>query len=366
VKNFLVASLILVACGDNGNNPPADAHVAIDSPAIDAAPAVPKVVAVAGDFTTPPGVMSVLNTSTLAVQQNVAAAVVTDDPQLRHIGHELYVIDRDTNNITVLDDTTYTLIGQMATGAGTNPQDVAIVGDKLYVPALASKGVVIGTLGGSTSVLDLTGAAAVNSIDTTPDCVGAYAVGTDVYVVCENLDESNGFTPRGPGVLIVIDSTTDTMRTKVMLPMQNPQGFIKQMGANLIVASNDGAAGCTTTIAPGATPTATCLTQNTDLGGPPIAFDISGTKIWFAYAASDFSHQWARAYDTTTSSYAPNLTPDSQDIFDIAVCPNHKVAVTDGTTNANGFRLYNGTTEATTSALAIGLKPAFANGLVCY
>ena len=365
MKKFLVASLFLVACGDNLARTN-DATVSIDTPSstIDAAPAIPKAVAVGGDFSTK-GEISALNTSTLAVSQNLVAAAATDDPQLRHIDGKLYIVNRDTNNITVLDDTTYALVGQMATGAGSDPQDVAVVGSKLYVPAYLGKGVAIGTVGGTATMLDLTGAGAVNSIDMTPNCVGAYPVGTDVYVVCENLDETNMSTPRTNGVLIVIDSTTDTVRTKISLPMKNPQGFIKAMGTDLIVVSND-SAGCTTKIVPGATPTATCITTNTDLGGAPLAFDVSGTKIWFAYTP-DFSSYYARAFDTATTAYAANMTSAGETPYDIAVCPNGKIALTDGTMNATGFRLYgsNGV-ELTTTALSIGIGPAFGNGLVCY
>jgi len=328
MKKFLVASLFIVACGDNGSTT-TDAPVSIDSPSsIDAAPAIPKAIAVAGDFAAPPGVISSLDLGTLAVHQNLVAAVVTDDPQVRKIGSKLYVVNRDTNNITVLDASTYALIGQLATGAASNPQDVAVVGDKLYAPALGTKGVVVGTLGSTPTVIDLSGADGVNDPDGKPDCVGAYAVGTDVYVVCEDLD--NNFTPRAAGELVVIDSTTDTIRTKLALPVANPQGFIKALGTDLIVTTYDSPAGCTIKITPGATPSATCVTQNADLGGTPIAFAVSGTKLWFA------------------------------------VCPNGKVVVADATLNAAGLRVYSGATETTTAALSVGIPPAYGNGLVCY
>jgi hypothetical protein len=365
MKKFLVASFVLVACGDNGSVQ-TDAHISIDTPpTIDATPAIPKAVAVGGDFSTK-GELSALNTSSLYVSQNLVAAAVTDDPQLRHLGDKLYIINRDTNNITVLDDSTYALVGQMATGAGSNPQDVAVVGTKLYVPALGTAGVVVGTLGGSTTTIDLGGASGVNDPDGKPDCVGAYAVGTDVYVVCEDL---NNFVPRGNGVLVVIDSGSDTIRTVVTLPVANPQGFIKALGAHLIVSTYDSPAGCTIEVVPGTTPTATCLTQNADLGGTPISFDVSGTKIWFAYATGTFPNQilYARSFDTGTSTYAANLTPSTQLVQDVAACPNGKIAVTDATMNAAGLRLYSATgTELTTSAQSIGIGPVFGDGLVCY
>ena len=362
---LVVPFLFSVACGDNGATSTTDARVDTAATA-DASAAVPRAVAVAGDFSAPPGTIGALKLDSLTVQQGLIAGVVTDDPQLRKIGNTLYVVNRDTNNVTGIDATTFALRGQLGTGAGSNPQDVAVVGSTLYVPVLGGTGVVYGKLGDSTfTAIDL--AATVNDPDGKPDCTSAIAVGTDVYVGCADL---SGFSPRGNGVLVVIDSMTNTVRTHISLPVANPQALSKMMGTNIIMTTYDSPAGCTVKITPGTTPTAECLTMNAALGGQPIAFDVAGTTLWFAYSAADFSHNWARSYDTTTSTYAANkLTPDTQSVTDIAACADGKVVVMDapaGSTNPGGFRVYQGTTELTTTALPLGIKPVYGDATVCY
>jgi DNA-binding beta-propeller fold protein YncE len=362
---LVVPFLFAIACGDNALQPPADAGV--DSkPTADAAPATPRAVAVAGDFTAPPGTIGALLVDSLTVQQGLIAGVVTDDPQLRKLGGKLYVINRDTNNITGIDATTFAVLGQLGTGAGSNPQDVAVVGDTLFVPVLGGTGVVYGKLDDATfTAIDL--ASAVGDPDGHPDCTSAIAVGTDVYVGCGDLDN---FSPRGNGVLVVIDATTKTVRTHVALPVPNPQALSKMVGPDIVITTYDAAAGCTIKVTPGATPTAACLTMNSALGGQPIAFDVSGTTLWFAYSAADYSHSWARSYDTTTATYAATqLTPDTQAITDIAACPDGKVIVMDapfGAAKPGGFRVYHGTSELTTAALPLGIKPVYGGATVCY
>src|SRR3954467_7830451 len=90
----LIAStvLALAACSDS-SGPPRSAGP-------------PRAVVVAGDKTAGGlGVLSTLDPATGVVQINVGPAMaVGTDPVLRHIGNELFIINRAQNNITILDD----------------------------------------------------------------------------------------------------------------------------------------------------------------------------------------------------------------------------------------------------------------------
>src|SRR5262249_55743956 len=151
-------------------------------------------------FGVPPGVLSTLDPATQAVRQNVSAGLVGSDPFLRHLGDRLYIVNRGEGNITILDASSLFYLDQLATGGGTSPQDVAVVGDKLYVPALGSSGVVVLQHGEEPKSIDLS--AMVGDPDGKPDCVSAYAVGDKVYVACGLLDGT--FTPRAVGQVAVI------------------------------------------------------------------------------------------------------------------------------------------------------------------
>ncbi|MEO8553162.1 MAG: hypothetical protein ABI678_24485, partial [Kofleriaceae bacterium] len=298
MKSLLVLPLVLVACGDNlagsnGNAGPDGGNPGIDG-------AGPPIRAIAAEppanFGPPPGILSVLDVATLKLKQGVASGVVGGDPFLKRLDDRLYIVNRTENNVTVLDASTLQYLGQLGTGAGSNPQDVAVAGDKLYLPAFGTAGVVVGKLGSlATTTIDLN--AAVGSTDGKPDCVGVAAVGTDVYVTCENLV---AFAPATVGKLVVIDTATDTVRTHIDLPVKNPQNLIATLSDHsLIVSSYDKALGCTMKITPGTTPTATCLVQNSALapaGAEPTHVATDGTKLWFA-ATTDYVDGGLRRYD---------------------------------------------------------------------
>jgi hypothetical protein len=342
-----------------------DAGVGDDSGGSASAAPLYKAVVLGADFSSGTGIVSRLDLATLSMQTNAIAGVATSDPVIRHLGDKLYIVNRFVGeNVTILDAKTLSPVDQISTGANSNPQDVAVVGDKLYVPAFGGAGVVTGKIGDTdATMIDLN--AAVGSSDGKPDCVGVAAVDTDIYVTCENLVS---FAPASVGKLVVIDSTTDTIRTHIDLPVQNPQNLIAEMPDHtLVVSSYDKAAGCTMQITPGATPTATCLVSNSQLaqnGAEPTHIAVQGGKIWFA-ATTDYVDGGLRSYDTATSMMGAMVAPASENIRDIAVCPDGKLVVAD-TAGSGGLRVYNNGAELTTAAIAIGLPPGFGNNLVCY
>jgi hypothetical protein len=181
--------------------------------------------------------MSVLDIDSKTVTMNVApAGAVGADPILRKFGNELFVVNRnDGNNVTILDASDYSLKEQLATGAGSNPQDVAIHGDKLFVPALGTAGVVVLTRGSTAiTTVDLTAL----DPDGKPDCVSAYTVGDQVYVVCGTLDGS--FEPRGSGKLVAIDANTLVASAAGDQGNRNPLGNLEKLpdgvvGGDLVI-----------------------------------------------------------------------------------------------------------------------------------
>ncbi|MEP6860780.1 MAG: hypothetical protein ABJE66_09185 [Deltaproteobacteria bacterium] len=367
MKALLALPFMLFACGDNlagyANSGSPDAHQAGSA---DAGPQPIRALAAEppANFGPPPGILSLLEVDTLTMHQNVEGGLAGGDPFIKKLGDRVYIVNRTDNNVLALDARTLQFVGQLGTGPGSNPQDVAVVGAKLYVPAFGTAGVVVGTLGGSDlKTIDLN--AAVASTDGKPDCVGVAAVGTDVYVTCENLVS---FAPATVGKLVVIDSTTDTVKTHIDLPVQNPQNLIAELPDHtLVVSSYDKAAGCTIQITPGATPTATCLVGNTQLatgGAEPTHIAVQGGKIWFA-STTDYTDGGLRSYDTATSMMGELVAPSTENIRDIAVCPNGKLVVAD-TAGTGGLRVYQDGAELTTAALPIGLPPGFGNNLICY
>jgi hypothetical protein len=371
----LVLVISVAACGDN-LKATSDAHGASpDAPADAFVPTTPRAVVAAPpeNFGPPPGILSDLDVATRTVTQNLGGGLVGDDPFLRMYNGTLYIINRsDGDNVTILDAGSMTYTNQIATGTGSNPQDVAVVGDKLYVPALGTAGVVVLSQSGGamTGTIDLN--AATGETDGKPDCVSAFVVGTDVYVACDLLDSN--FKPKGNGKIVVIDSATDTVRTTITLPVPNPQNeFAVLPTGDLLIAAESfdtPTTGCIARITPGATPTSTCAIMNSDLGGTANHIDVqtgATPTVWAAVSSFDFTTATLHAWDVTTATlHAGSISSADEMINDVAACPDGTIVAADATMAAPGLRMFTGTTETTTAALPFGLPPGFGNGLVCY
>jgi hypothetical protein len=364
--------LAVSACGDNRAAP--DAGVPVDAPA-----GPPRAVVVAGDFMAGhPGVLSTLDPATNAVMANVGPPLaVGDDPILRHFGSELFIVNRaDGNNVTILDDQTLQLKEQLGTGAGSNPQDVAVTGNKLYVATFGGKGLVMLTRGSATiTTIDLS----ADDPDGKPNCNSVYFVGSDLYVSCELLDDTmQFFPPRGPGKVYVINTATNTIRTALTLGHPNPLGVFERIpssapsgGGDLVMPTIDFAdgSGCVERITTGAAPAAAgCMIDNTDLKSyaSRMAFQVD-KDIAITWIATGYPKTELLAYDMTIKLlWAGALNASTELIGDIALCPAGELVVTDTTMNANGLRIYNEGGELTRAALPIGLPPTSAHGVVCY
>jgi hypothetical protein len=362
----LASAAALAGCSDDSRtNPPAGP---------------PRAVIVAGDFNPGhPGVLSTYDPASGMVRMNVGPAMaVGDDPMLRHIGRELLIVNRnDGNNVTILDDQTLAFKEQLGTGPSSNPQDVAVIGNKLYVPTYGTAGVTVLTRGSTaTAVIDLS----VDDPDRLPNCESIYLVGKDLYVACQLLDNSQEFLPpRGPGKVYVIDTATDRVRATLTLGHQNPFSLLEQVpvgaphAGDLVVGTVrfDDGSGCVERITPGATPVVSgCLVSNADLGGyaSRIAFEAdAGGSITFFAVPTTFPDSNLRAFDMPTSLlWSGSLNKSTEIVNDVVVCPEDQIVVADTTKDANGLRVYEGSAEKTTAALPIGLPPTSTHGLVCY
>lgn len=375
-RTLVLVLLSLAACGKKQlPSIPIDAAPDAAMAPGDAPPPQPFAAAVAGDFMST-GVFSTLDVPSLSVTKNAVAGVAGDDPFLRHYGNELYIINRaGGDNVTILNAQTLALEEQLATGASSNPQDVAVVGNKLYVPALGTAGVVVLTRGSSaTKTIDLS--TAVGDPDGKPDCVSAYAVGSDVYVACGLLDAS--FKPRGPGQVAVIDTATDTVRTTVALPFANPQNmFVRaapggMYGDDLLISLvpdfQNYATGCFAWVKAGATPTSGCAVTNQQLRGFVDHADVDASgQLWLAAAAYDasFNQSGKLVSMSNAGALGTPVSASGEVIVDVAACPDGSIVAGDAAMNAAGLRVFANGAERTTAALPFGLSPG-GNGIVCY
>jgi hypothetical protein len=378
----LVAAAALAGCGDDvhahAGGPDARAGGPDAAPGTDAGPSATAVI-VAGDFNVT-GFLSTVSLPDLTVTPNAVAGVAGGDPFLRRWGDELFVVNRDSgDNVTILDRGTLQLVQQLATGSGSNPQDAAPVGRKVYVPALGTAGVVVLDRDhpGSPTTIDLS---SLDPADGLPDCISAYPVGTTLYVACGLLDDN--FQARGPAKVAVIDTTTDTMIGSFDLPASNPIGFFVRtpdtstFGGDLVIglapSFTDYATGCLARVGTGASPAADgCAATNADLGGLANHYEVSpdGAALWIDVTTYDSSFNLSGkvvAQDLATGELGTPMTGAGEVITDVAACPGGWAVVVDGTFGAAGVRVYEDGAELTTDALDIGGAPAYGNNVTCF
>ena len=369
-----LTALFVLACGDNGG--PSDQPDA--SPGVDAAIATVDLVAVAGDFDAT-GVYSIVKVPRggAADMPNALAGVAGGDPVVRRFGDELIIVNRlGGDNVTIVNGRSHSLVRQIATPAGSNPQDVAVVENKLYVPALASSDLLVfdKSTGAALPGIDLS---SLDAADDQPDCVSAVAVGSKVFVACGQLDEN--FAARGVGKLAVIDTSDDSLETMVDLPVNNPTGFLQTTPSASVFAGDllvpmipdyvDTTTSCIARVATTSPYASSCAITGTELGGYPNRVEASrdGLLLWIVvngFGAAPFGH--LRGFDLGSGDLWPgSVSPEAQVITDVTVCEGGYVVVSDRADGASGLRLYNGVTEQTTAPIAIGLAPGYGNNLAC-
>ena len=374
---LLLFTTAVAACGDNLDAPDAG----MSGPSVDAAPLPPRAVVVAGDFVPGhPGVLSVVDIATKTVTTNAApAGAIGEDPVLRKKGDELFVVNRASgNNVTILKASDFSLVEQLGTGAGTNPQDVVAIGNKLYVATLGNKGGVILTRGSTTiTTIDLS----ADDPDGKPNCNSVFYANSKLFFSCGLLDDTNMFLPpRGPGKIYIVNPSTGTVEGSLTLTTKNPIALLEQipLGApkagDLLLPTIDFSTGmgCVERIVTTGTPaSAGCVVDNAVLGGFAFASRIAFQGNHARVAVSDYPKGNVRDYDLAASALdTAAMTAMAQVIGDVTVCPGGEMVVTDNppppSTAANGLRIYMDAAEKTTAPLAIGLKPSSSHGLVCY
>lgn len=372
----LVLATTAAACGDDGGSINPDAPIAQDAPEDSNEPAHVRAVVVTGDYTPGnPGALAVVDvTARTLLPLSAPQGAVTEDPILRHEDGELFVVNRSAgNNVTILDAGTLALVEQLGTGAGSNPQDVAVVGNKLVVATYGNKGAVVLERGSSTvTEIDLS----ADDPDGVPNCASIYKVGAKLYVACQLLDDS--YTPRGPGKVYVLDATTFAKTATLTLTTNNPFTLFEQVptgaphAGDLLLPTIDFGTGegCVERITTGATPAAAgCLVDNSVFGNYPSRISVGGTTLYSAVSpAADFTMSALKLYDLATDTLSSTTTPPAQVIADVVACPSGEIVVSDKSTATAGLRIYSadGATELTTAPLTVALKPQSQHGLVCY
>jgi len=361
---------------EGGGSPDASTFDAMPADAgIDAAPAPIRAVAIGNGA---PGKLGVLDVRVGTVATDAVPDIVGSDTVMRRIGGEYFVINRTGVNgsqIAVLAGDPLAVTRTYTLPAGSNPQDVAAAGGKLYVPAYSSTGIlIIDRDDGDVRTLPLLQA---EDPDTHPDCASAYYTGVHVVVACGVLDAA--FVPRGAGKVVIVDPFNDTVTSSFDLPFANPYGFLMPTrpddpaAGELLVATvpsfTNFSTGCLARIGLGATPASNgCLVTNQALGGwaNQVEADPTGALLWIASTIYDVNfNPYGRlvAYDLVAGTLGTPISEPGEEIADVAACPGGYVVAADRNATGGGIRIYHDGTVS--PVLDLGVRPAPGAGLGC-
>lgn len=367
--------LMGAACGDDspGDGVRADASVP-GGP--DAGPGSTAFI-VSGDFMGT-GIASTIDVPSLRVTQNVIAGVASDDPTVRHIDGKHYIINRfNHDNIVIIDAASRALLGQISTGPGSNPQDVAVQGARIYVAALAAPGVlVLDADDPAAGVIETIDLSALDPGDGVPDCKSVYLAGDTLFVACAIL---SNFDPSGPGKVAVIDTSDNSVVDVLELSTLNPVGRLHPtsatgpLGGDLLVATvvfgGELTTGCVERIGVTPAPEAKgCLIDNAALGGYATGYTYGADDVLYLSVTRGYDAGGAiaevRTYDAVAERLSDTaITSAGQRVFDLAQCPTGEWVFADA---SGGIRVYAASgDELTGDLLDVGLPPV-EGGLVCF
>lgn len=172
---------------------------------------------------------------------------VHSDATVRTYQDKVYIINRlGQDNVIVLpQDNLSTPLTQYSTGNGTNPHDMAFVSEsKAYISRYGHTQLLVvnPVTGDSLGAVDLSSFA---DSDGFPEMSQLALYNNRLFVVCQRLDQNNGFVPTDFSVIVVVDVTTDQIvdvdastvgDQGIVMTGKNPSG-VSQQGNRWVVAT---------------------------------------------------------------------------------------------------------------------------------
>jgi len=303
-----------------------------------------------------------------AVTQASPSRLLNSDAVARTYGGLVYVINRfGGDNIQVLDPAHgFATVSQCSTGGGSNPNDIGFVSaTKAYVALYADAQLLIMNPSAradcSDFVLGHVDLAAYADSDGIPDMNQIAVVGDRAYVSLQRLTK---FAPTIPGLIAVIDTTTDTVVNTITLSGQNPFGQTKGLPVvdGALVVSEEGTFGVNdggierVDLASGTAQG--FFISEAELGGDINDFVLVSEHLGYALISkSDFTTSLV-AFDPVARTVTGTLISGGN-LSDIEVDDRDELFVADRDTAKPGIRIFRASdgTPITNTPLDLGLPP---------
>lgn len=303
-----------------------------------------------------------------SVTQASPARLLNSDAVARTYGGLVYVVNRfGGDNIQVLDPAHgFATVSQCSTGGGSNPNDIAFVSaTKGYVTLYADAQLLIMNPSAradcSDFVLGHVDLSTYADSDGIPDMNQLAVVGDRAYVSLQRL---TNFAPSIPGLIAVIDTSTDTVVDTITLSGENPFGQTKGLPVvdGALVVSEEGKFGVNdggierVDLASGMAQG--FFITEADLGGDINDFVLVSDHLGYALISKpDFTTSLV-AFDPVARTVTGTLSSGGN-LSDIEVDDRDELFVADRDTAKPGIRIYRASDgmPITTTPLDLGLPP---------
>ncbi len=210
--------------------------------------------------------VSVIDVSKDTIYNNIATIGKWAN-QIVHYNGKLYVVSSFINGVQVFDASTYTKVGTIDLGTGTNPMCIAILSDtKAYVTCSQSNCV---------KVVNPTAYTVTKTINTDVGTTGILIANNKVYVTNSAFNSSN-YT-YGQGTIQVINTTADTV-AKTINVATNPQALALDPDGMIHALSTGDYFSVMGTISI-INPSTDAVTSTIDIGGSPGNIAISSSRV---------------------------------------------------------------------------------------
>ncbi|RLB59047.1 MAG: hypothetical protein DRI34_03080 [Deltaproteobacteria bacterium] len=283
---------------------------------------------------------------------------------------QVFIVSRlGADAVEVLDPDSLEIDGEYSLGAGSNPQDIALVGQRAFVPLYARAEVAVVEAASGTR-LDGVDLAALADDDGIPEAAWAVAVGGEVFVALQRLDN---FQPSDHSAVAIIDAASGELTGSVRLSGSDPFGRMRySAGAGGLVLAEVGRYGeldgGVEILDPDARTVSGFLVSEAQLGGDVLDAVMPDNRHGFAVVARpDGQGGMNTAVVEFTSSGSVTTLAAAAGFFHsfIELSPDGaELWVTDRNPRAPGIRVFAGDDgrELTSEPVPTGLPPF----MVCF
>lgn len=339
-------------------------------------PAEKIVVAVAANYTDLVGSLASIKFDASKTVSQQIALTNSSDAVVRAAGNYVYVINRyGSDSIQVFEPKNFARIADYSVGKGTNPQDIAVVGEKAYISRMDAHNaaddpddvIIVNPLTGERKGgLDLKQYMEDDGEQLAR--AGQMAVaGNYLYVACQDL--SGAFTADANGKIVVINTATDSVEKSIELDGFNPFDIFYSSELEKLFVSNAGPFDPITyttdiTTSVGGIEVINAATNETegikidDLGfganiseirivSKELGYAIAGSKTIASFNPSSYEIINKNIY-TSPHTYLP----------DFEVCDCGQILLTEQEPEASGILFLNPDGSVANGPIGIGANPA--------